>query len=101
MPNAPRGRASGAALSNCRRYIMDRSARTQNPYLMADWLKPYMPARCDECGQPLAPAGSDWANQWYTTAYAPMMDNLNRMWSSMAQPWGGLPEPWGNLAQTW
>ncbi len=69
---------------------MDRSPSSQSPYSMMDWMRPYMPSRCEVCGRPLAPSGTDWAsqlNQWYTTTYAPLMDNLTRMWSTMAQPW--------------
>jgi hypothetical protein len=66
---------------------MRRTAATQYPSPMYDRSKPFAPNRCEVCGRPLAPAGSDWASQWYTSTYAPLMDNLTRMWGSMAQPW--------------
>jgi hypothetical protein len=80
---------------------MDRSARTQNLNTLYSWTPSMAPSRCEVCGRTLAPSGTDWANQWYTNTYAPLMDNLTRMWSSMAQPWSSMTQPWGNMAQPW
>jgi hypothetical protein len=80
---------------------MDRSATTQNPYATTDWMNPSGLTRCEVCGRTLAPASVDSANQWYTSTYAPLMDNLTRMWSSMAQPWASMAQPWANMAQPW
>src|SRR5437763_12834424 len=80
---------------------------------MYDWAAPFAPNRCEVCGRPLAPAASDWASQWYTSTYAPLMDNWTRMWGSMAQPWmasatntyaplmDNLTRMWGSMAQPW
>ena len=68
---------------------MDRSTFAQYASAMSEWTKPYSSPRCEVCGRALATPGADWTgqmNQWYT-AYQPMMDNLTRMWSTMAQPW--------------
>src|SRR5262245_39718533 len=92
---------------------MSRTTATHNPSSMYDWSKPFTPNRCAVCGRPQAPAGSDWASQWYANTYAPLMDNLARMWGNMAQPWmapatsayaplmDNLTRMWGNMAQTW
>ena len=67
---------------------MDRSPRTQNPSTpYANWYQAAPPARCEVCGRVLAPTGTDWAsqtNQWYANTYAPLMNNLNQMWTNMA-----------------
>lgn len=80
---------------------MDRSARTQSPYTMYDWMTAAAPSRCEVCGRMLAPSGTDMATLWYTNTYAPLMDNLTRMWSSMGQPWSSMAQPWATLAQSW
>src|SRR5579859_7914445 len=91
MPNVRGERVSAAALSRCRRSMMDRSASTQNPSTMNPWRQTGQPSYCEVCGRPLAPAGDNMGNQWYANPYGPLMDNLTRMWTSMAQPW---TQPW-------
>jgi len=93
---------------------MDRSASTQNPSTMNPWRQTGQTSYCEVCGRPLAPAGANAGNQWYANPYGPLMDNLNRMWSSMAQPWSttattnpyaplmdNLTRMWTSMAQPW
>jgi hypothetical protein len=92
---------------------MDRSATTQSPFGMYDWMRPAAPSRCEVCGRTLTPTGTDWASQWYTNTYSPLMNNLKQMWTSMAQPWtapaanpysplmDSLARMWSGMAQPW
>jgi hypothetical protein len=74
---------------------MVRNPRNPNPYVTSDWPQSYPPSQ----SQPAA--GSDWASQWYTQTYAPLMDNLARMWGGMVQPMASPAQPWTSLAQAW
>ncbi len=83
------------------------SGRSASPYAMPDWTALYSPRRCKKCGRPLA-ASSDPADLYnqmaeaYNTYYAPVMDNLTRMWGGTASPWtmpvSGGREAWPGVA---
>jgi hypothetical protein len=66
--------------------------RSASPYAMPDWTAVYAPRRCQKCGQPQSPGGpADMLRQMadtYNTYYAPVMDNLTRLWG------GGAANPW-------
>jgi len=66
--------------------------RSANPNAMPDWTTMYAWRRCKKCGQPLPPSSdpAEMYNQMaeaYNAYYAPMLDNLTRMWGGSASPW--------------
>jgi hypothetical protein len=80
--------------------------RTASPYTMPDWTAMYAPRRCKKCGQPLPPSANpadlySQVAETYNAYYAPMMENLARLWGGTASPWtvptGGSREAWPGM----
>ena len=46
----------------------------------------FNPARCEVCGRPLNPTGTNWLNQWSEALYMPMMKEWSRLWGGMLEP---------------